>query len=456
MNEVAHKSKILWINDGDLSREQQHALRAMSQTLDKTHKIFFKPEVKNEDEIIKILQSEKFSLTLLPVKLYCEYKRVEGFWGVNRTQGPLVAGYTFQPFNDSQFKFEMHYPRSLFLNFSPDYRQHTLKWIKLLSHEDLKSGLIPMYPKGTIFHKDIFSSSDIDLFYQSIREKDFWDNDQWKDQDLDIRICLESVKEMIFNKMNFGQSTSEKRAAIQAVADSESIAFRACFTQNSWKTPKDIIPHLWFSYESKSPALSSLQRYSDWAKIIQIADSKNYEFCFGHYLIKKNRSTQSKIKTLWVDALDGRRVTETYSPEKTNKKYIVIENETLKPKENPNQKKLPDPEIIKTLNLLKNEVAQQKKLIQELKSGGIGTNFQFSPLTGIDLLDQFEEKLNESRYQYLELLNQFKSIQNTPSSLEFKRLEKEIKNHKKEMQNWFEKLSKIVLSFKSLKKASGE
>ena len=226
-----------------------------------------------EDQLVKQVLERQFRLTLLPIKQYLEWSRIEGAYGLTRTSGPTVIGYFTQPLGTDVLAQIKSTNRLIILDFQRLRYTDILLIIRSLLVDNQRYGLTPLFSESKIYcdawhgRERIGEKLDLLMSITEIKE-----TNHWFEQRSRLRLGLLGLWSLVYDegpgRIEFGQSAAAllPKAYVQVSASHEVVAIRVCYTHPMWGS-REVIEQIQSEHNplnsAFSLAISTFKGHSD-------------------------------------------------------------------------------------------------------------------------------------------------------------------------------------------------
>lgn len=423
-----------------------------------------------EDQLIEKMSTKNFDLVLLPWHKYLEWSRVEGFWGLTRTSGPTTAGYVCEPLSPHQLGESKGHLRAILLDFVNLAPSELILLVKALRHDTLRSGIMPLLdPDAKIYTENWYGARGLGSRIDSAIALPEFQNPIWSKRGNSLRVCLSALWSLVYEEgpgkgeMN-SVSTSSPKAYFQVATDKEIAVFRLCYQIPNW-TPKNSLEAFWPKLQAPSSPEQLLLNHSDFLRIHTFSKTTEIEITVGFLASAPSDKSIAQIKTLWVEPLEDHLLGEKpYTapgpahPRLRPMPSAISESEIkLRALPQPTagvelaqfMSATPESKVIE----LQTKLREKEELIEELKSGGIGTAPPLAPPDTEDLIEAFQQRYFDARFQIRQLELEIVALETRSAT------EEEIKNLKLKMEalanrerSWIKTLAETITAYKQVQR----
>lgn len=453
--------------DNRLTREKKSALTRLVNAMRCFADVQQYASNPNEEQFIEFLQKDgPFHLVLLPWYRYLSWNKVEAFFGLTRSTGPTVAGYHSELLEYRDFGEYSEQMRCILLDFDSNPMQDILLTVQILLQEKLRSGIRPLLTLNTpIYTENWYASHGIGMRLESVLTLPEIKDSDWAHRSNSIRLILCSLWSLIYEegpaKSDFGQPHSQKtpKACFQIGISPTNLAFRLCYFMPSW-TPKTTLRFFWPNPQKPSDSAQILLKYSDWLRVHTFSDEHLIEVTTCLLPSQPSETRHEGMHTLWIDTLATTLVSEPPfelpRPEAPHLKSLhtpVLSAVKTQNKESDNDAKsrLLNEAANKIIEL-KHQLKEREELIRDLKSGGVGTAPPLPPPDIETLIESFQERYFEARFQIRQFEHEITRLETQGSSLhETETLRIKMKDLMRRELTWIQALENTIEEFRKRK-----
>jgi|GEM_PF-1386470 len=469
------KPSILFIMDDRLSREKLAILRRVTTLLRETYSLEVLNDPVSESDLLTKLETTKpYDLVLAPWHRYAVWNRIENYFGLNRLGGATFAGYFAENLKYSEFVPRADQFRGILLDFANTAVNEILLLIRSLITEVSRTGLIPILEKNALVYCDSWSDPlELGRKMDSLIATPEYFKYDWGKRSTAVRIVFQSLWTMAFGEVT---SAPERiRAAkgyFQSGADGNILALRLICPVYK-KTPREMLLSLWPDPNDPFSATQLLVKYADAVRVHPFNESSEMEVTALFFKSAPSELANGKFQTLWIDPISAKSLNEApfempHARAPHLKKFPAPSysvSETLNEAKNTEEKLSQNSDdkmdaknrlVLQAAAKIK-ELAQllvsRDELIQELRSGGVSTAPALPAPDADALLEAFQQKYFETRYQIRQFEIQIQDIEKNganPEQIELLRL-KIAKLHAQET-NWVKKLAITIETYRAAKK----
>lgn len=406
---------ILVVADERLSREKQAILaRTLNalRTVADLKLIGGANGAPSEDELLKHLEQKPYQLVLAPWYRYLAWTRVEAFYGLTRTNGPTFAGYFCEPIQPYELGEEADHLRAILLDLGSLQPHESILLIKSLADDKKRSGLLPLLEADTqIYCENWYSGQGLGLRMDAVMGLPEIANTDWSKRGNAIRCCLTALWSLIYEegpgKSEFHQAitANSPKAYFQVGSDRRSLVMRLCYSMSSW-SHKDALRAFWPRGNQPSSPYQLLLRHADFVRVHRIAENTDLEITAGLVTSAPAERDGEHVRSLWIEPLTAHAVSEVPfeapSPSSSHLKLlptVSLADSRLRSESAAQARERFIVDAAVKIRDLKKLLTERDELIRELRSGGIGTAAPLPPPDMEALLEAFQERFFDARYQ---------------------------------------------------------
>lgn len=439
--------------DPRLSRERTALLNRVINTVLRTFTtVEVLSEKTTEEKLLQAMESKKFDLAIVPWHSYLEWNRAEAFWGASRTSGPTLVGYFAEPLPRSSLGECGERMRGIFLDFMNLSGKELSLLVKTLQKDELRSGLRPLVdPDAKIYVENWYGSQGLGSRIDSILGlPEFTADPRWAARGNAMRICINAFWSLVYEEgpgKGAQAATSSPKAYFQVACDRETAIFRICYQMPNW-TPKAALANFWPSGNSPTSATQLILQYADFARVHTFTNSPEIEIVAGFVPSAPSEYAHGQLHTLWIEPLAETLFSETpgEAPGPANPRLRPLANAS-QPQDT--ALRAVSPNVIELEAKLKEKESQ----IQELRAGGVGTAGPLPPPEPEQLIEAFQERYFDARFQIRQLELEIVAMETRGAT------DEEITNIRQKMEAlanrervWIKKLADTLATYKSAKR----
>lgn len=405
---------LAFILDERLSKEKQRVLVRVVNAIRQVAQVDLYSGNISEEDLVQKLHQKNYDLILAPWYRYLNWSKIEGFYGLTRTSGPTFAGY----FADQLNSFEMGEPsdhlRAILIDFANLTPREIITVIRTLIQDKNRTGIRPIFEGSPpIYCESWLTPHGLGSRIEAVLSIPEVANSDWSRRSNAIRIIVMSMWSMIYEEgPGMGEilraiGQTYPRAYFQVGADGASMAFRLWFSMASLG-PTDAVKCFWPGQGKPSSPAQLLLRFSDLVRVHRIAETQDVEVvAVLHHDSAPSISNPNQVHTLWVEPITLHLVTELpYEMPSAAQPQLRALTPPLQPVQ-PQTQTQPQPQardraLIETamqIKKLKDMLAEKDELIRDLRMGGVGMPAQIPPPDEEGLLEAFQERYHEARFQ---------------------------------------------------------
>lgn len=405
--------RIVIIMDERLSREKVALLNRSIDILRRIAEVRILPAGTSEDELLLKLNELSCQLIIVPWYRYLVWSRVEAVYGLTRTTGPTFAGYFCEPLlpyelgaHEDQLSL-----RTILLDFSGLTPHESLIIVRSLFQDSTRGGIYPLLTGESQVYTEAWNSGkgngirmDVISGLPEVIEHG------WGVRANAIRICMTALWSLVYD----GPGKSEMSQAISAVANTQAraqfnvsasaqgLVFRLCYGVPGG-SPKSVFEEFWPNTTQQVSSAQLLIRYGDFLRVHWIPETSEIEVVVGFFRSGPSEAYFAHVHTLWIEPISNKLVFAT--PKNCLKDLPGMPiplAQAQRDSEKVSEIKAKDRAIADASSKIKalhEALAEKDRQILELRAGGVGTAEPLPPPQMEDLVETFQERYFEARYQ---------------------------------------------------------
>ncbi len=478
------KPIIAFVVDERLSRERAAIVGRVIQALKRFAQIDLINGSATEDALLTKLGARTYDLVMAPWYRYLKWSKVEAFYGLTRTSGPTFAGYYCEQLLPYELGEQAEHYRAILIDFAALPVHEAALLIRSLIKDSNRTGLRPLLdPQALIYCENWYSGQGLGNRMDQVLALPEIHKTEWMARATSIRIALSALWSLVYEegpgKSEFAQTItgSSPKAYFQVGTDRNLLALRLCYTMSSW-SPKDVLSRFWPNQKSPTAAAQLLLRFCDFTRAHFISETNDVEIVAGFFASAPAEKAPNETHTLWVEPIAPNLISEvpyevpgpTYpylrhlggAPKKPNTDALarqvaseVDEDEESLPIGDPHNPR--DRFLIqaaKKIRDLKAMVHEREQTIRELRSGGVGTSRPLPPPDAEALLEAFQGKYFEARYQIRQFeLKIVEMEKKGASAAEVEALKRKMAELAAREREWIKSLATTLEAFRESRKA---
>jgi hypothetical protein len=413
---------IAFVVDDRLSREKGAILTRVVNSMRAYARVDLIRGSLTEEELIRKLEAQTYSLVLAPWYRYLAWSRVEAFYGLTRTSGPTFAGYHCEPLMPYEMGEEADHLRAIVLDFSAGGTQEIGVLVRALMQDTRRAGIRPLLEASTPVYCENWSvSQGLGHRMDAILQLPDIAHTEWAKRGGAIRILLSALWSLVYEegpgKSEFNQaiSATHPRAYFALGADRGALALRLCYSMPC--SPKDVLRMFWPSGKAPASPAQLLFRYADLLRVHSVAGTQDLEVVAALLPGAGSQSFHGHVQNLWLEPIAANLVKEVPfelpSPEAKWLKALpapvapaapgdaAAAQTAAKKEAEPTAERFKDRFIFEAavkIRKLKAQLAERDELIRELKAGGVGVPAPLPPPDAESLLEAFQDRYFEARH----------------------------------------------------------
>lgn len=420
-----------------------------------------------EDDFLKRLKTQKYNLVLAPWYLYLKWSRVEAALGSRRSSGTAFAGYYADLTTPAEIGPCPGGLRQILLDFVHLQPAEALLLIRALALETHRSGIRPLLAPGTrIYCENWWRNQGAGPRLDAVTGLAELGQHEWRKRAGSIRVALLALWSLIFeegpgkNDAPAGPAPKAPRAHFQIGVDAQCLALRLCYAQPGSSSREDVA-EFWPDDTRPSAASQLLLRHADFVRIHHVADRPEIEIVAGFLASAPSEKAPKYCRTLWIDPIGPQLVHEAFQeapgPAAPHLRLLPVASlGEQRPKPVDSDSKNKDRfmfEAAVKIREFKKALEEKEEQIRELRSGGVGTAPPLPPPETEDLLEAFQERYFDAKFQIRQLeLKVADAEKNGASPQELAALQQKIAALANREKAWIKKIAQTIEAAKARKK----
>jgi hypothetical protein len=460
---------ILFLIDDRVSHERVAILTRTLQSLKKQFNIeILQGNETTEDQLIQKIEKQRTQLVFLPLHRYQNWIRVEGYFGINRTSGPTVAGYFCEPILFHQFSDPTGQTRRIILDFSILSVPELTVLIRSLLIDTQRSGLKPLLnPNSLLYCESWYSSQGHGTRTDHILNLPEIAKTEWIKRSNSIRILLSALWSLVYEEgpgkvaIPQGSAARTAKAYFQIGADETCLALRLYYYVLPHCSPTEAVKRFWPDRASPISTSQLLLKYSDFLRIHTIHETSDLEVVIGLFNSAPSEKGFETAHSIWIEPLSAKLIVETPyeapgpnqpqlralpSVSATDTKPRLVADDKA-PSDSAKERAILD--ATTKIKELRQKVQERDDAIRELKAGGVGTAQPLPPADTEGLLEAFQQRYFEAKYQIRQFELQIIELEGrkaAPQEIQTLRLKMEALQNREKA--WIKKLLLTLESYK--------
>jgi hypothetical protein len=290
----------------------------------------------------------------------------------------------------------------------------------------------------------------------------------WSKRAPSIRILLSAFWSLIYEEgsgkselVQANAGKSSPKAYFQIAADSNALCLRLYYYTLPHLSPKDALQQFWPNSNTPSRASQLLLRYADFVRIHSISETADVEIVVGLLPSAPAEKSIDNFRTLWIEPLAAKLLNsppyEAPDPKSSGIRplppvasvasSIPITSTEAQDGTSKSQRALASA-TAQILDLRK-KLTEREDKIQELRSGGVGIANPTAPPDAENLLEAFQQKYFEAKFQIREFEIQIENLRKnggTPEEIRELKLKMEALMNREKA--WIKKLMGTLEEFR--------
>jgi hypothetical protein len=461
---------VLLVLDERLSREKTVLLNRVINTLRTFTTVEVLPGTVEETALLAKMEKGNYDIAFLPWHNYLSATRVEAHWGLTRTSGPTVAGYFCEAVYPKDLSEHPENLRAILFDFANLQSAEIAVLVKSLQKDSLRSGIKPLLDlDAKIYVENWYGSQGLGNRVDSILGLSELSDAKWMKRSNSMRICLNALWSLIYEegpgKGDLTPNLFAPKAYFQVACDRDKTVFRLCYTTTNGCSPKEAMTGYWPNSKSPTSPTQLLLRYGDALRVHTFANTQDIEIVVTFFPSAPSEQAHGQLHTVWIEPLAQNLFTEPayeapgpasprlrplptgMSAEVTQLRSLQASLQTA-----PQPAQANSGELAKVIEL-QSILQKKEETIQELKSGGVGTAAPLPPPDAESLLEAFQEKYFDARFQIRQLELEIVALEKrgaTPEELTNIRQKMEALANRESA--WIKKLAGTIEMFKTARK----
>ncbi len=413
------KPKIAFVIDDRLTRERLQLTLRVANALRSIGQVEMITGGVTEDELLRKLEAQQPQLVLAPWYRYLAWSKVEALYGLTRTSGPTFAGYLSDQIQPYELGEQADHMRAILIDFNSVTHHEALALVRSLLLEQKRSGIRSLVEASTpVYCEAWYGGQGLGFKMDSLLSIPELANGEWARRMSSIRICLGALWSLVYEEgpgkgewlQAQASATKNPRGYFQLAADTRCLVLRLCYTLPG-VSPKDLLSSYWPGTTQPTSPAHLLERYADFVRVHPISETQDIEVVAGFVPSAPAESAPAHIHTLWVEPITPKLVLETpfEAPHPSKPWLRLFPSQAPMPADRtepaPGSKKkegtLRDAAVL--IRDLKMAVTEKDDMIQELRSGGVGTSQPLPPPDAEGLIEAFNDRVQEAEFQIRQL-----------------------------------------------------
>ncbi len=458
---------IAFVVDERLSREKAQIITRHVNAMRQFAQIDVLNGGMTEEQMVKKLEEKEYRLVLVPWYRYLAWSKVEAFYGLTRTTGPTFAGY----FSDQVLPYELgdqaDHLRAILIDFANLTAAESSNFVYALMQESTRSGVRPLLENDTpVYCETWYQGQGLGLRLDAVVGLPEIAKTDWAKRGNAIRMCMTALWTLVYDEgpgkgeLSAAISSKSAKAYFTVAADKSCLTLRLCYSMTSW-TPKDALAYFWPDAKRPMSAAQVLLRFADAVRVHTVADTTDVEVVAVLFPSAPSQTSHLNFHTLWVEPIAAHTFIEVPFEGPSSKSpwlhalpNVPVSEAKQQQQSAQNQGGQAKDRFIFDAALkireMKKELSEKDDMIRELRSGGVGTSQPLPPPDGEALLEGFQERYFELKFQIRQLevqIAQAEQRRATPQELEALRLK--INALIQREQAWIKRLAATIEKFRA-------
>ena len=459
-------SSIAFLLDDRVSHDRVSILvRLLNQLAPHFELELIKSAETTEAQLLQKFTDTQYPLILAPLHRYFPWTRLENLLGVNRTSGPTLAGYFCEPIPSFQLPSPEGHSRRIILDFAHLEGNDLRILVNSLCIDRQRLGLTSLLESNTpLFSENWYENKGTGYLIDAVLGTHEISNG-WSLRFPAIRIVLSALWALIFEEGSGRRdapppSDSTKRpprAYFQAGSDSKLLVFRLYYPLAGVGNPKDILKAFWPDSHGSTESAQLLLRFGDFLRVHLIKETSEVELTVGFFPSACSEKAPQKLHTLWIEPLTSKLIEDPPYQLQSPSFPHIKPLRSLQPIGTSPSQDLALLQAAEKIKELRSIIEAKDLKIQELKTGGVGTAQPLPPVDAEGLLDAFQQKYFEAKYQIRKFEQRIQEIEKSGAAPgEMEDLQEKMKVLTQREREWVKRLASTLLAFRNDKPKANE
>ncbi len=431
-----------------------------------------------EESLVKQLETMSANLVLVPWYRYLAWSRVEALYGLTRTSGPTFAGYFCEQLLPYELGGQADHLRAILIDFTNPEGSEIHTTLRSLVSPPRRSGIRPLLETASpVYCENWYQGQGLGARMDAVLALPEIANTDWSKRANSIRLCLNAFWSLIYEegpgKGEITQALGSKspRAYFQIGVNARCVAMRLCYSMPQW-SPKDTLGQFWPEPKRPTSAAQLLLRYADFLRVHTVAENQDIEVVATLFPSAAAERGFGQVHTLWVEPITAQLITEApFEAPGPAKKHLLplpltgggggprlATDDAARAGIGHKAKDRFIVEAAVKIRELKNLLAERDDMINELRAGGVGTSQPMPPPDAESLLEAFQERYFEARFQIRQFEISIAQLERggaTPEQIEALRVRMNALANRE--QAWIKRIAATLEHFRESKtRASGD
>ena len=444
------RPEIGFVMDARLSPERTQLLMRAVNTLRRWATVHVFEGTTVEGGLIDRLTAKPVQLLIAPWHMYFKWNRLEAHFGLTRTSGPTFAGYFAEPLGHADLPQEPSgWLRMILLDFFGVSAFEISLVVQTLIKDTQRAGLLPLLKPQTALLKENWGPGEklgpkLDRLAELPLLHSEFGLPQWFARRHGLRICLEALWSRVYEG-------GPSKAQFELGADERIFALRLLYPMKS-SSPRSLLEEFspLYGHQSSSPTARLLKQHGDLVRVHCAPDSPDIEIVVAFFPSAPAEGYPERLKSLWIEPLSSRIMAGSLEEELARAKSHVAALT------GPTGKEKQILEAQDKIVELRRTVRTRDEQIRELRAGGVGVAPRLSPPDAEGLLEAFQERYFQARFEIRQLELQIAKAQKEGASpAEFQDLNLRIQALMNREQSWIRKLASTLEIYRRSRQGPG-
>jgi hypothetical protein len=358
--------KIAWILDERLTADRTRVLLKTLGALKPLGEIQQLDPSLSQENVLEVLQKNKFALMVLPWYRYLAWKKVEAFYGLTRSSGPTVCGYFTDAFKPNELDALPEFQRLILLDLHRSSAPEVLRLMGALIQDQNRAGLRPLLKPSTVVQYAAWDHpARTSLLIESILLNHEFSG-SLKDRRLSVQMCLQALSSFLFSS----SLATSGPPSLQIGVENDFCVLR--IGVNLAQSPtSQMLQQLWPKSHSGASWIATLYRFCDWVRAHWSIKPNMLEITLGFQGSRAQLRAPEELHTVWLAPLAPELIKEPFAVTKPEPllqplpEVPLVVNSTSA-----------DPVFQAKIQSLQKQLEEKDAVIAEMKAGGIGKVFK--------------------------------------------------------------------------------
>ncbi|MBI2711821.1 MAG: hypothetical protein HYX41_03000 [Bdellovibrio sp.] len=412
--------RVIWIADDRLPAEHLSGLtRILNYLKTKIPLAIVKASQFNEDSLLFRLKTTHLDIVVAPIKEYMKWERIEHVFGSNRTKGPVFAGYFCETTENKILEHHGSAHRRILFDCKHLLPSEINLILQNMLNENKRSGIKPFLQADTLIYcENWYPKQGLGVRLDNILNLPMVQKGAWHNRVSALRLLLSALWGVIYEegpgRMHEGHASDATSpiAYFQLAADAQCLAMRLLFQPGSHASAAETLKHYTPGHLHPTRGRQLLLHYSDFLRVHAIPETGTLEITTLLFPSAPIEKDADHLHSVWIDPLAESLLVEPpyvgpnpLEPRLRALPTVEVDMPRLKALESLSNLRTEKAtkrlltEAGNQIRDLKIQVKEQSEKLHELRSGGVGISQPPAPPEPEDLLNAFQERYFDARYQ---------------------------------------------------------